>query len=268
MLLVAILVLLAVGALGALIAVLAGMCVNITDRGEPFEPTLPLLHTTLREWVAHLLMGGFFFPGLMNPPPIRGEAAPGRVPILLVHGYAVNRGCFLLLERHLKRQGWDWVWSINNQPYSSPIPTFARNVAAAVEELKRVSGAEQVDIIGHSMGGVIAAWYINRLDGHRSVRRLITLGTPWRGTKMSVWGRRREARDLDPRSEVIADIAVPQVPVTALWSVTDHLVCPITNGLVPGITSVELDHMGHLDMLFHPRVYPLVERALLEPVPT
>jgi hypothetical protein len=48
--------------------------------------------------------------------------------------------------------------------------------------VKQRSGAEQVDIIAHSMGGLITRYYIDRLMGERDVAQLLMLGTPHGGS--------------------------------------------------------------------------------------
>jgi hypothetical protein len=113
----------------------------------------------------------------------------------------------------------------------------------------------------------VAAYFINQMQGDKDVRRLITVGTPWRGTKMSVWARRREARDMHPDSPVIADVQAPRVPVVAFYSNTDHLVIPGENALTDGVTGVLLPNMGHLDMILNPRVWPRIAAALDAPEP-
>lgn len=250
-------------ALTTAILVLCGMAVNVTDRGQPWSPSFDEIGAWLREWVAHLVILPLFPLGLVDRPP---RPAPGfgppRTPVLLVHGFAMNASCFYPMAWWLQRQGFTWVHSINHRPFSSPIPVFARNLGAHIAALKAASGADQVDIVAHSMGGVIAAWYINRMDGAKDVRRFITIGTPWRGTKMSIWGRRREARDMHPDSEVIADIQRPAVPAIALHSNTDHLVIPASHALTDGVKGELLPNMGHLDMILHPRVWRRVAALL------
>ena len=39
----------------------------------------------------------------------------------------------------------------------------------------------KVVLVVHSMGGLVARWYIERCDGAEVTRKLITLGTPYRG---------------------------------------------------------------------------------------
>ncbi len=57
----------------------------------------------------------------------------------------------------------------------------AAALADRVDALKREHGDRQVVLIAHSMGGLVARHHIAQGGGHRHVRRLITLGTPYRG---------------------------------------------------------------------------------------
>lgn len=67
--------------------------------------------------------------------------------------------------------------------------TIAGNAAALAEyidNVKAVTGAEQVDLVVHSMGGLISRYYIDRLMGERDVAQLIMLGTPNGGSNCAL----------------------------------------------------------------------------------
>lgn len=48
--------------------------------------------------------------------------------------------------------------------------------------VKRLTGAEMVDLVAHSMGGLISRAYIGQVMGERDVAQLIMLGSPMAGT--------------------------------------------------------------------------------------
>jgi pimeloyl-ACP methyl ester carboxylesterase len=51
-------------------------------------------------------------------------------------------------------------------------------LAAHIEQVRKETGVAQVDVIGHSLGGLVAR-YLVQTEGGRLVRRLVTLGTPY-----------------------------------------------------------------------------------------
>lgn len=57
----------------------------------------------------------------------------------------------------------------------------AVKLGASIDELKKISGAGQVDIVGHSMGGLIAKAYLTTESNAASVRNVIFVGTPHLG---------------------------------------------------------------------------------------
>ncbi|MBI3913186.1 MAG: alpha/beta fold hydrolase [Chloroflexi bacterium] len=64
--------------------------------------------------------------------------------------------------------------------------TLAENAAIVgqyIAQVKNITHAQQVDLIGYSMGGLIARYYIDRVMQDRDVAQLITLGTPHSGTE-------------------------------------------------------------------------------------
>jgi len=59
--------------------------------------------------------------------------------------------------------------------------TIAENAAVLrdyIAGVKRLTGATEVDLVAHSLGGLIARYYLDRLMPERDVARLIMLGTP------------------------------------------------------------------------------------------
>ena len=67
--------------------------------------------------------------------------------------------------------------------------TIAENAAILGEyiaNVRQATGAEQVDLVVHSMGGMISRYYIDRVMKSRDVAQLIILGTPMGGSSCAV----------------------------------------------------------------------------------
>jgi pimeloyl-ACP methyl ester carboxylesterase len=70
----------------------------------------------------------------------------------------------------------------------SATKTLPENAAALqryLEGVKRLTGAQQVDVVAHSMGGLVARYYVARLMRERDVAQLIMLGSPHAGSECS-----------------------------------------------------------------------------------
>lgn len=211
-----------------------------------------------------------------RPPVQRGllvrhvEAAG--TPILLVHGLVDNRSIFTVLRRALLRRGFGRVHSINYSPLTGDVRAAARDLAQHVEALVADTGYEQVHVVGHSLGGLIARYYVQRLGGHERVHTLVTLGTPHAGTLPAYLLPARLCRQLRPGSALVRELAEPAPGCTtrfeAYWSDLDQLIVPqrgarlvhpdldVANHLVRGV--------GHTSLPFDSRVVHGICSALAQ----
>ena len=106
-------------------------------------------------------------------------------PILLVHGMADNRSVFTLLRLGLRRRGFGQMTTMNYSILTGDIRVAAAQLAEEVEALVAETGYERIHVVGHSMGGLIARYYVTRLGGDERVHTLVTLGSPHHGTYLA-----------------------------------------------------------------------------------
>lgn len=258
--------LLAAWILGCGVVVALGHLVRVTHRGRPLRLSAEAVACWARESATHALL----LP--MRPMGWLPTARPGAGrahPVLLVPGYLMNRSCWHFLATWLRGRGWDRVYAMDNRPFNGRVELFAEQLEREVQALCASTGSETVDLVAHSMGGVIAAHWILHHGGASRVRRLVTLGSPLGGTRMAVFALLREGQDLYPQAPVI--LGLDRLPVEAihLWSEQDHLVIPSENATPPWAgRSRRLPWMGHLEMLTNLRAFRAVGEALREPWPT
>jgi len=194
-------------------------------------------------------------------PPVQrglmiGDVEAAGTPILLVHGMVDNRSIFALLRRGLRRRGFGRVASINYSPLTTDVRVAAANLAEEVEALVAETGYERIHVVGHSLGGLIARYYVTRLGGDARVHTLVTLGTPHEGTVNAYALPSNLCRQLRPGSALMRELsaAVPhcQTRFVAYWSDLDQMVFPQRNASLVhpdlAVRNVEMHAVGHMSL--------------------
>jgi triacylglycerol lipase len=258
-----------VGAVGGLLGLRAGInaltWLYATSHASP-APPLDFAHR-LRQIVGEYL--AFLLTFLAVLPLERlwlpaDRLLPGaRRPLLLVHGYGCSRGVWWLLRRRLEAAG-HTVATVSLAPPYTSMGKLVPQLNRRIEEVCAATGAKQLILIGHSMGGLICRSYLAR-HGISRVAQLITLATPHAGSELARIGFGQNAREMEPDSLWLRDMAqeTVKIPAISLRNPYDNYVMPQDNQRLPGARDVELPALGHIAMLYDVRVF----RLLLEHCP-
>jgi pimeloyl-ACP methyl ester carboxylesterase len=107
---------------------------------------------------------------------------PDRVPVLFVHGISGYPQEFETLIESLDRdrfQPWFYFY-----PSGFPLADLSRHLATLVERLHVTYRFQELAVVAHSMGGLVARGAIFRYEqetGRADIRLLLTISTPWGG---------------------------------------------------------------------------------------
>ncbi len=191
-------------------------------------------------------------------------------PILLVHGIMDNRSVFTVFRRTLRRRGFGVVHAVNYSLFTGDIRDAAHELRTHVERLRERTGADKVHIVGHSLGGMIARYYVQRMGGSDVVDTLVTLGSPHGGTLAAYLMPTPLARQLRPGSELIEELTEPAPGCTTrflvVWSRMDQMIVPQRNARLThpdlDVEQLELRDVGHLSLPIDPRSVHWVAGAL------
>ena len=188
---------------------------------------------------------------------IHHDVDAAETPILLVHGIVDNHSIFTLLDRALRRRGFLTVSAYDYGLLTRDIPAAAELLGEAVEKLAANTGYERIHVIGHSLGGLMARYYVQRLGGDARVHTLVTLGTPHHGTQLArVMRLVPLVGQLTPQSPVIRELAEPapgcRTRFLAFHSDIDHVIWPTRNARIDHpdlrVTNIPVRGVGHLSM--------------------
>ena len=196
--------------------------------------------------------------------------ANGLNPVLLVHGIGDTEAVFDRMAAWLRDHEHE-VHTLNLTPNNgdAPLERLADQLAAFA--VSRFGATRSFDIVGFSMGGIVARYYQQRLGGIDRVNRFIAISSPHHGTWMAFLGKNPGARQMRPGSAFLADLnrdveSLRRIRTATIWTPLDLMIVPAAScARCPG-PSMRVNVPIHPLMLRDGRVMKLVHRILTDAV--
>ena len=201
------------------------------------------------------------------------EVTPESPPVLIIHGFLGTRGSMYMLERRLVQDGFVCVSFNLGTLNVRDIRRSAFLIHRKIERILAQTPSQRIDIIGHSMGGLIGLYYVKKLGGHTRVRKLIMMGTPIRGTwaalmgviMLGLWST--SSWQLLPRSRFLDELAQgPMPPGVEMYTIAAarDWVVPLPTTRLAGATATTVP-LGHSSLVVSEEVYRRVVTTLRPP---
>jgi triacylglycerol esterase/lipase EstA (alpha/beta hydrolase family) len=218
-------------------------------------------------------------------------------PVVLVHGTFENmsNNWFVAAPRLASEGFCVFAFNYGAAPGdliqgTGPVAASAQQLSLFVDKVLAATGASEVDIVGHSQGGMMPRQYLRFLDGAGKVGTLVGIAPSNHGTDLS--GLAQLAIDFDVVGEVVRTACpactdqivgsdfitqlnagaetVPGVNYTVIATRNDQIVTPFTSGFLdgPGVDNITLqdvcagDTTEHVGMSFNDAVLTLTLNAL------
>ena len=201
-------------------------------------------------------------------------------PVVLVHGTFGNQSTNWQTYGPLLKNNGYCVFALTYGALPAPYPvnalggfgsmrTSAEQLRAFVDRVRTTTGAGQVDLLGHSQGTLMPAYYLKFLGGASKVRNYISLAPLWHGTEFlpaeiattlgidpSTIPVCVACGEFNPGSAFMKEIraggvAVPGVTYVNIVTKYDELVRPYTSGIEPGMTNIVVQDRCELDLSEH-----------------
>ena len=224
------------------------------------------LRMVVWEMIAYLFTFTWLLPFerlLMTPDRL----TPSPLPLLLVHGYGCSRGIWWVQRARLEAAG-HVVATVTLTPPFGHLDDMVPLLAKRIDEVLAATGAAQLALIGHSMGGLVCRDYL-ALAGSGKVAQLITLATPHQGSQLATIALGDNAREMEPGSGWLQRFAaVPLcVPGISVRTSHDNFVLPQSRQLMAGMEDIELAALGHLSLIYSRRTTALLLTLLARSQP-
>jgi triacylglycerol esterase/lipase EstA (alpha/beta hydrolase family) len=181
---------------------------------------------------------------------------------VFVHGLAASKSSLAPVAAYLAWHGHRRQFATRYCPGGS-IEGLALQLKRQID--REVKGG-RIDLVCHSMGGLVGRYYLQQLDGARRVDRFVTLATPHMGTHATAYLPTPLVRQMSPGSSFLEHLNSLEPPrgvqCTSISAGDDVIVLPPRAAALPFGTSLHVEGVGHTGLLLSPRVLAAVKRSL------
>ena len=197
----------------------------------------------------------------------RTAFTPQKKPLLLLYGFFSSRNCLMVIERILTSRGHDIV-SFNlggllGVFFTENIIDSARLIDTKLRHLFELHNFNKINIVAHSKGGLVALWWLLKLGGARYCDKIITMGVPFQGSKLTyialmtplglMW---HDLWQMRPNSSFLKELHDSEIPpslrVYCIHSLNDSVATGERGVFKPRagqVTAVPMHHVQHLEFL-------------------
>ena len=204
---------------------------------------------TMRKRVTAALLGAVMVLGAVTATPVEAQTPP-KDPVVIVGGFLTGQPIadvfYAGLANRLRADGYQAFIFGPVDFGTADIRDSAASLNRFVDNVRATTGAQKVDLIGHSQGGLTSRYYIKSLGGAAEVDSMISLASLHYGTAVANLGAflllgdcvgiagceqmRIGSTFLDELNA--GDDTIGNVVYTNLVTVWDELVIPYTSGFL------------------------------------
>ncbi len=249
----------------ALFLALEFVLMRFVNRTDPAPPARML--QLLAAWWGEVLSAPRVFcwrqPFRSNAVPDFVGAERGRRGVVFVHGFFCNRGLWNPMMLRLRALGVPFV-AVNLEPVLGSIDHYADIIEAAMRRIEAAS-AEAPVIVAHSMGGLATRAWLDAHQGDERVHRVVTVGTPHRGTFLGHFARSHNTRQMrldSPWQRALSsrEKAARFTRFTCFYGHCDNIVFPASSATLPGADNRHVAACAHVQMVHQDVVFNEVLR--------
>ncbi|GAA3965508.1 hypothetical protein [Allohahella marinimesophila] len=189
------------------------------------------------------------------------HAACNANPIVFVHGYSGWKSQFDVMINRFKSDGTPAcaLYKFGYNSLGKSNKTSAKELRSFINNIRPNHGNRKAQIIAHSNGGLVSRWYRVFEGGSSATSRLVTLGTPHKGTSWAYACFSPACSEMRYNSSFLQSLSGRGCDVS-LWSALDEIVIPQSNAKCGN--SRQTSSVGHLTLMVWKGVYNDVRRYL------
>lgn len=218
------------------------------------------LRSFVKEYLYSVLYIFTYIAGYLAPPFLFKRASPdfsrvkaGRPVTVLIHGYMARPWMFWLMGLRLRLRGVPNVMTFGYRSRGAGPGELAEKLRDFMLKVRAGTGINDVVLVGHSLGGLIAHEYARKHGAGGDVKAVVAMAAPFRGSRLSALAVTSLGRSLGPDNPIFPEIIRTKVnaPFVSIYSRYDQFVLPYTNSHHPRADeNVEIAVCGHSGFYF------------------
>lgn len=208
-----------------------------------------------------------------------------KIPILLIHGSGFNEIEWVASWPWLNKEEYGSAFTLNlddlvsNEDHMG-IDDYAMKVRDKIRKIKQLTGQNEVILIGHSMGGLVAAHYAEEFatNEEMTINHVISIATPWNGAPIlnckSENEKPKRYKQMSEGSAFLTELSHKALQSNANQLRTYYSIGSTTDFMVPGASGILTNNpnnnriyswLGHYGIIAYPGTW-LTIRSWLNPI--
>ncbi|MBT6179803.1 MAG: hypothetical protein HOI23_21360 [Deltaproteobacteria bacterium] len=237
--------------------------------GRQSREVVEKLHPDLREQLKELPVLAVTQLAPRATPELQLPLQTKRVTVF-VHGYGGSRGNFIPMQSYFRLRGQAPSISVGFSDTSS-IECMADELKSTLRSLiiRNQLPPKSIDIVAHSLGGIISRVTLQDEDLHPFVRTLVTLATPHAGSGLARYLDTPTCRGLRPGSELLQTLELQngwgqnETPrLVAFWTPKDCILIPAESAKLEGAENICSPDCTHVSFLIRPSAWDTIIKVL------
>lgn len=190
-----------------------------------------------------------------------------RPPVVMVPGFFLPTAIWVPLAKRLKDRGYVNQVTVPHWPSFGDIRDYAAAAAFRTQQIQEKTGAKQVEVIGHSMGGLVLRYFVKNLGGDKVAAHYVSFGTPQHGTVIGKLWPCTSTDQMLPGSEFLTQLNAGDetpgpVKYTSIRTNTDEIVLSEKSPILEGASNHLVPYAEHLELVWDPRAQKIALEAL------
>ncbi len=215
------------------------------------------LHHWIRDYFYAFHRQGFSFLYTKPPSHYLGYILENKNPIILIPGLFEKWYFMKEIADPLSLLGHP-IYVLENLGYNTDEIHKAANL---VNELINDKKLENIIIIAHSKGGIIAKDILVSFNKDKKVKKVITIATPFGGSGIIKYLPHKNLKELSPQSEIIKKLSKEKEvnkKIISIFGTFDNHVWPETSSYLEGAKNIQIKEYGHHKILSNKEVLEII----------